>query len=103
MPPPFLTVAVLGDGGLTAGIDAYGDVVDLRPGPAGPALIDNPYARQLAGSVPAATGIVPVVAVGRGPPLPLWLADSIRQHYRAGTNVLRTVGRLGRVSVSIEC
>jgi hypothetical protein len=103
MPPPFQTVAVLGDGGLTAGIDAYGDVVDLRPGPAGPALIDNAYERQRAGTVPAATGIVPLVANGRGAPLPLWRADSLRQRYLAGTNVLRTVGRFGRVSVSIEC
>ena len=31
-PPPFLTVAALGGGGLTAGIDAYGDVADLRRG-----------------------------------------------------------------------
>ena len=37
MPPPFLTAAVVGGGGLTAGIDAYGDVVDLRVGPAGQA------------------------------------------------------------------
>ena len=52
LPPPFLTAAVLGDGGLTAGIDAYGDVVDLRAGPAGPALIDNSYERQRAGVRP---------------------------------------------------
>ncbi len=37
MPPPFLGTAVAGGGGVTAAIDAYGDVVDLRaPGPAGP-------------------------------------------------------------------
>ncbi len=42
-PPPFLGTAVAGGGGLTAAIDAYGDVVDLRaPSPAGRALIDNP-------------------------------------------------------------
>src|SRR5882757_1375219 len=41
LPPPFLGTAVAGDGGLTAAVDAYGDVVDLRPGPAGEALIDN--------------------------------------------------------------
>src|SRR3954463_2078690 len=64
LPPPFLGTAVAGSGGLTAAIDAYGDVVDLRaPGPAGRALIDNPAARQAAGTVPAATGIVPWVRI----------------------------------------
>src|SRR4051794_13898411 len=76
LPPPFLTVAALGDGGLTAGVDAYGDVVDLRaPGPAGRALIENPIARQRAETVPAETGIVPRVSIGRGAPRPLWRAD----------------------------
>ena len=49
LPPPFLGVAVVGDGGLTAAVDSYGVVVDLRPAPAGPALIDNPAERQAAG------------------------------------------------------
>jgi glucoamylase len=92
LPPPFLGTAVSGDGGLTAAVDAYGDVVDLRAGPAGPALIDNPAARQAAGTVPADTGIVPRVRVGDGPPLPLWQGESVRQHYRRGTNVVETVG-----------
>ena len=35
LPPPFLGVAVLGDGGMTAAVDAYGDVVDLRAGAGG--------------------------------------------------------------------
>ena len=53
-----------GDGAMTAAVDAYGDVVDLRaPGPAGTALIDNPSARQAAGTVPADTGIVPRVRI----------------------------------------
>ncbi len=111
MPPPFLTVAVVGDGRLTAGIDAYGDVVDLRaPGPAGAALLDNPYERQLAGTVPADTGIVPRVDVAGGPPLPLWRAGAVRQHYLPGTNVLSTEARYGHVAggpgpvmVTIEC
>ena len=52
-PPPFLGTTVVGGGGLTAAIDAYGNVADLRaPGPAGRALIDNPSARQAAGTVP---------------------------------------------------
>src|ERR1700761_594704 len=72
LPPPFLGTAVSGDGGMTAAVDAYGDVVDLRPGPAGPALIDNPSDRQAAGSVPADTGIVPEIRIGGGEPLPLW-------------------------------
>jgi hypothetical protein len=103
MPPPFLTVAVVGDGGLTAGIDAYGDVVDLRAGPAGAALIDNPSARQAAGTVPADTGIVPLTSIGNGRPQPLWQADSVRQSYLPGTNVLRTVARFGGARVRIEC
>jgi hypothetical protein len=104
MPPPFTTAAVVGNGGLTAGIDAYGDVVDLRaPGPAGTALIDNPSERQAAGTVPADTGIVPLVSVGRGRPQPLWRADSVQQRYMHGTNVLRTVARFGAARVAIEC
>jgi len=102
MPAPFLGTAVLGDGGLTGAVDAYGDVVDLRaPGPVGRALVDNPHARQVAGSVPADTGIVPRVRIGGGPALPMWRADSVSQGYVRGTNVLRTVARFGRVEVAI--
>jgi glucoamylase len=104
LPPPFLTTAVLGDGGLTAGVDSYGDVVDLgAPGPAGAALIDNPVARQEAGTVPADTGIVPRVSVGGGPAGPFWRADWVRQRYLPGTNVLRTAARFGDARVTIEC
>jgi glycosyl hydrolase family 15 len=93
LPPPFLGTAVSGNGGLTAAVDAYGDVVDLRaPGPAGRALVDNPSARQAAGTVPAETGIVPRVSVGGGPALPLWRGESVRQRYLRGTNVVETVG-----------
>ena len=94
LPPPFLGTAVSGDGGLTAAIDAYGDVVDLRaPGPAGRALVDNPAARQVAGTVPEDTGIVPMLRVGPdGDPEPLWEGESVRQHYLHGTNVVETVG-----------
>jgi len=96
LPPPFLGTAVSGDGGLTAAVDAYGDVVDLRaPGPAGEALIDNPSARQAAGTVPADTGIVPRVRIGGGSALPMWRAESVSQRYLPGTNVVRTVGRFG--------
>jgi hypothetical protein len=103
LPPPFLGTAVAGDGGLTAAIDAYGDVVDLRaPGPAGRALIDNPADRQAAGSVPPATGIVPRVSIDGGAPLPLWRADSVSQRYRAGTNAVVTVARFGSARVRIE-
>ncbi len=101
-PPPFLGTAVAGSGGLTAAVDAYGDVVDLRSGPAGPALIDNPSARQVAGTVPADTGIVPRVAIDGGPALGLWQADAVAQRYLAGTNVVRTVGRFGRVRVTVS-
>ncbi|MBS1881656.1 MAG: hypothetical protein JSS97_01720 [Actinobacteria bacterium] len=95
LPPPFLGTAVAGEGGLTAAVDAYGDVVDLRaPGPAGRALVDNPSDRQAAGTVPVGTGIVPRVRVGGSPPLPLWRGESVRQGYLRGTNVVRTVARV---------
>jgi hypothetical protein len=99
-PPPFLGVAVLGDGGVTAAVDAYGDVVDLRPDPAGPALIENPAGRQAAGTVEGDTGIQPWVRVG-GEELPIWRADEVRQRYLPGTNVLRTEARFGRERVRI--
>ncbi len=107
MPAPFLGTAVVGSGGLTAAIDAYGDVVDMRaPGPVGAALIENPADRQAAGSVSPRTGIVPLVRIGDGPALAMWEAESVRQRYLAGTNVVRTVatfalgpGRAGAVEV----
>ncbi len=103
MPPPFLGVAVLGEGELTAAVDAYGDVVDLRaPGPAGRALIENPAARQAAGTVAAGTGIQVWVRVGEGSALPMWRADAVRQRYLPETNVLRTVARFGSERVRIE-
>src|SRR4051812_938000 len=102
-PPPFLGTAVVGDGGLTAAIDAYGDVVDLRaPGPAGRPLIDNPLGRQSAGTVPADTGIVPRVRIGGGRPLPLWRADSVGQHFLPGTNVVITIARFGNLRVVVK-
>ncbi len=94
LPPPFLGTAVSGDGGLTAAVDAYGDVVDLRPGPAGPALIDNPSDRQAAGTVPAKTGIVPRMTVGDSPPLPMWRATRVTQHYRRNSSVIETTAFL---------
>jgi glucoamylase len=108
MPAPFLGTAVVGSGGLTVAIDAYGNIVDMRaPGPSGAAAIDNPADRQAAGSVSARTGIVPRLRVGDGPALPMWRAESVRQRYLAGTNVLRTTatfagpGLPGRVEVEI--
>lgn len=101
-PPPFLGTTIVGSGGLTAAVDAYGDVVDLRvPGPAGRALIDNPAARQAAGTVPADTGIVPQVRIGDGPARPLWAADSIVQRYLPGTNVVVVTTHFGSSSVRI--
>jgi glucoamylase len=99
LPPPLLGTAVTGDGAMTAAVDAYGDVVDLRaPGPAGAALIDNPSARQAAGTVPADTGIVPRLRIG-GEALPMWRADTVTQRYLLGTNVVRTVARFGGARV----
>ncbi len=100
LPPPFLGTAVSGDGGMTAAVDAYGDVVELRaPGPAGEALIDNPSARQAAGTVPEDTGIVPMVSIGGGEPMPMWLADSVTQSYVPGTNVVQTEAHFGEAVV----
>jgi hypothetical protein len=101
LPPPFLGTAVVGDGGLTAAIDAYGDVVDLRARPGGRPLIDNPSDRQAAGTVPASTGIVPWVSLGGRRALPLWEADSVTQLYRRGTNVVVTTARFGAAQVRI--
>lgn len=102
MPVPFLGVAVLGDGGLTAAVDAYGNVVDLRaPGPAGRALIENPADRQAAGTVEPDTGIQVWVHIG-GEAKPMWEADSVRQRYVPGTNVLQTVARFGAERGTIE-
>ncbi len=95
MPAPFLGTAVVGSGGRTMAIDAYGDVVDLRaPGPAGRALIHNPSDRQAAGTVPPDTGIVARMRLPDGKTIPLWRADSVRQRYLPRTNVLRTVARV---------
>jgi len=102
LPPPFLGVAVLGDGGLTAAVDAYGSVVDLRaPGPAGRALIENSSERQAAGTVPSDTGIQVWARVG-GEMLPMWRADQVRQRYLPGTNVLRTVATFGSERVQVD-
>jgi len=101
LPPPFLGTAVVGDGGLTAAVDAYGNVVDLRaPGPAGRALIEIPAERQAAGTVAADSGIVPRARIG-GHWLPLWRADAVAQHYRAGTNVAVTAARFGSHRVAV--
>lgn len=101
-PSPFLGTAVVGSGGLTAAIDAYGGVVDLRvPGPAGRALIDNPADRQAAGSVAADTGIVPRVRIGGGPPKAFWDADRVAQRYRPGANVVETVAWFGELRVRV--
>jgi glucoamylase len=101
LPAPFLGTAVVGGGRLTAAIDAYGDVVDLRKRPAGRALIENPVDRQAAGSVPRDTGIVPWVRIGRGEPRPLWSADAVAQRYRPQSNMVLTVARFGSARVRI--
>jgi hypothetical protein len=103
LPPPFLGTAVVGSGGITAAVDAYGDLVDLRtPGPAGAAQIDNSSARELAGTVAADTGIVVRAAADRRTPQPLWRGSRISQRYLRGTNVLRTTGTVAGVRLQIE-
>lgn len=96
LPPPFLGVAVVGSGGRTAAVDAYGDVVDLRaPGPAGRPLVAVSAKRQMAGTVPAEDAVVAWAHLRDGRRLPFWRADWVRQRYLPGTNVLRTVARFG--------
>ena len=96
LPPPFLGVAVIGSGGRTEAVDAYGDIVDLRaPGPAGRALVAVPAKRQAAGTVPADAVVVARAHLRDGRTLPFWQADSVRQRYLPGTNVLRTAARFG--------
>ncbi|HXF31280.1 MAG TPA: glycoside hydrolase family 15 protein [Solirubrobacterales bacterium] len=102
LPAPFVGTAVVGEGGLIASIDAYGDVVDLRAGPAGEALIDNPSDRQAAGTVPARTGIVPRMAVRDSPPLPIWRAESVTQHYLRDSNVVETVAYIKEARVWVR-
>lgn len=96
MPPPFLGVAVVGSGGRTMAVDAYGNVVDLRaPGPAGKPLVEVSAERQAAGTVPADAGMVARAQLGGGKRVPLWEADSVEQRYLPGTNVLWTMARFG--------
>lgn len=96
MPPPLLGVAVVGQGGRTTAVDAYGDVVDLRaPGPAGRPLVAVSAKRQVAGSVSPGEAIVARAQLGDGRSLPFWRADSVRQRYVPGTNVLRTIAKFG--------
>jgi len=96
MPRPLLGVAVVGQGGRTAAVDAYGDVVDLRaPGPAGRPLVAVSAKRQVAGSASPGEAIVARAQLGDGRTLPFWRADSVRQRYVPGTNVLKTTARIG--------
>jgi glucoamylase len=101
MPPPFLGTAVVGAGEMTAAIDSYGAVVDLRPAPAGPALIDNPVERQTAETVAPETGIVPRLRLGDGRALPFWRADAVSQRYLPGTNALVTTARFGEMQARV--
>jgi hypothetical protein len=102
LPPPFLGVAVVGSGGRTAAIDAYGDVVDLRvPGPAGRPLVAVAAKRQAAGTVAAGEALVARARLSDGRLLPFWRADSVRQRYLPGTNVLRTTARFGATTATV--
>ncbi len=102
LPAPFLPTAVLGDGASAAGVDAYGDVVDLWvPGPVGRDLIQNPASRQAADSVPPNTGIVPRVSIAGGPARALWHSQWVRQSYLPDTNILRTAALIGSAKVEI--
>lgn len=99
---PFLGVAVVGSGGLSAAVDSYGTVVDLRiPGPAGEAQIAIAHERQKAGTVPPRSGLVVAAGAGGDGPTPAWRADAARQHYLPRSNVLRTTVRTGGANLTI--
>jgi hypothetical protein len=101
-PAPFLGTAVVGDGGLTAAVDSYGDLVDVRaPGPAGPPLVAVSAQRQTAGTVPRAAAAIPMVHLGPRMELPPWRATSVRQAYLPGSNALSTTLGFGRTRVTI--
>jgi len=77
-------------------VDAYGNVVDLRvPGPAGQAVVEVSAERQATGSAEAGEAVVARARLRDGRWLPFWRADSVRQRYLPGTNVLRTEARFG--------
>ncbi len=99
-PHPFLGTALIGGSGLTAAVDAYGSVVDLRlPAASGEGQIYNPSGVQSAGAVPAETGIV--IHAGAGATRPPWEADRLRQHYQRDTDVLRTSALLGGAELTV--
>jgi hypothetical protein len=102
MPPPFLGTGLIGSGGLTAAIDSYGDVVDLRLAPAGRARISNPFRRQKAGSVSPSTGITATLSVGGAQPKPLWGGSEYRQRYVPDSNVLLTSATISGARVAFE-
>jgi glucoamylase len=102
LPPPFLGVAVIGSGGQTAAVDAYGNMVDLRTrGPAGRAVVAVSAQRQIAGTVDPGEAIVARERLRGGESLPFWRADSVKQHYLPDTNVLRTVAWFGDEKVVV--
>lgn len=102
LPPPLFGVAVVGGGGRTAAVDAYGNVVDLRaPGPAGEAIVAVSAKRQTAGTVRPGEATIARVRLGDGRRLPLWRADSVRQWYLPDSNVLRTVAWFGSERVGV--
>jgi hypothetical protein len=99
---PLLGVGLIGSGEMTAAVDAYGAVVDLRTSPAGPALLTVPAAEQATGSADPAMAIVPEVRLDAdGETVPIHEADWVRQRYRTGTNVLVTKAGFGHAEVAI--
>jgi glucoamylase len=101
LPPPFLGTAVIASGGTVAAIDSYGNVVDVRAlGAGGGRLLSIPAERQVAGTVSPESAVLARMPVAAGS-APLWRADSVTQRYLPGTNVLRTVARLGGDSAAI--
>lgn len=103
LPPPLLGTVVVGSGGRTAAVDSYGDVVDLRaPGPVGQPLVAVSAERQAAGTVPVSAAVVARAHLQGGEVLPFWRADSIRQRYLPGSNVLRTIAWFGGEKAVVE-
>jgi hypothetical protein len=99
LPSPYLGTGVLGGGGPSAAVDAYGQIVDLRTSPAGEPLIHNPYLRQVYGTVEPGTGWGLEAGTGNKA-LPLWKGSRLRQRYLPRTNVLRTTATVRGARVS---
>ena len=96
MPPPFLGTALVGDGGERRRgrlLRRRGRPSPARAAGAGAGRRSRPSCRPPARCRPTRGSSPGHAAAGRR--VPFWRADTVRQSYLPGTNVLRTVARFG--------